>query len=567
MKKEEINTALKGLIDQEMSKDVISQGKPLLEAYQTAVANQVHEQKEKYDAEEHEEGDEFKPERDEQDALFDSLWAEYSKLKKEFREKLAQAEKDNLNIKEGLLSKIEALKSEEHIKQAHEAFKEIEQKWKEVGKIPQEKIKELDAAYSKARDEFFYNMHIYRELLENDLKRNLQLKEDIVAKMKETLELKSFKDMDATARRLTNEWNEIGPTYKEKWEGIRDEFWDAHHAIFNKIKDFYKTQKEKQKDNLEKKQALVSKLKEINNYNITSDKSWKKHTKIVIDLQKEWRSIGFAPKSDNERIWGEFKSAADAFFNAKSAFYLKVKEVYDQNKEKKEKLVAKAESLVDSTDLRQTAQMLTNLQKEWRTIGSAHHRDEQRLWKKFRAACNSFFENKKNQQKQDTVEQKENLEKKFALIEKIKSVAPAENEKDSLAAIDELIKEFNQIGFVPMNQKQKVAVDYKNAIHQKLSEFGVPEQELSDYLFNVKINELSGAQNPEKALEKEASHIREKIRNVKSNILQYENNLGFFKHSKGANALKDEVEQKISHNKQVLAKLEAKLKLVYKNLD
>lgn len=566
MKKEEINTALKELIDQEMTKESISKGKPLLESYQTAAANLVQEQKEKFESEENEE-QEFKPTRDDQDVLFDSLWAEYSKLKKEFKEKLIQAENNNLEIKEGLLNKIEALKSEEHIKHAHEAFKEIEQKWKEVGKIPQDKIKELDAAYSKARDVFFYNMHIYRELLENDLKKNLQLKESIVSKMKETLDLKSFKDMDATARRLTNEWNEIGPTYKEKWEEIRDEFWEAHHAIFNKIKDFYKSQKEKQKDNLDKKQDLVNKLREINNYSITSDKSWKKHTQIIIDLQKEWRNIGFAPKSDNEKIWAEFKSAADQFFNAKSAFYLKVKEGYDKNKERKEKLVEQAERLINSDDHRQTAQTLTNLQKEWRNIGSAHHRDEQRLWKKFRAACNSFFENKKNQQKQDSVDQKENLDKKNAVIEKIKVLKASEDQKDSMTAIDALITEFNQIGFVPMSSKQKIAVDYKNAIHQKLSEFGVPEQELSDYLFNVKINELSGAQNPEKALEKEASHIREKIRNIKSNILQYENNLGFFKHSKGANALKDEVEQKITHNKQVLAKLEAKLKLVYKNLD
>jgi hypothetical protein len=566
MKKEEINTALKELIDQGITKDVISKGKPLLESYQIDVANQVQEQKEKFESEENDE-QEFKPVRDEQDILFDSLWTEFSKLKKEFKEKLIQAENDNLKIKEDLLNKIEALKSEEHIKHAHEAFKEIEQKWKEIGKIPLERIKEFDAAYSKARDGFFYNMHIYRELLENDLKKNLQLKESIVLKMKETLELKSFKDMDATARRLTNEWNEIGPTYKEKWEEIRDEFWESHHAIFNKIKDFYKSQKEKQKDNLEKKQDLVNKLKEVNNYNITSDKSWKKHTQIIIDFQKEWRAIGFAPKSDNEKIWDEFKSAADEFFNAKSAFYLNIKEGYDLNRDKKEKLVSQAEDLIHSEDHRQTAQTLTNLQKEWRNIGSAHHRDEQRLWKKFRAACNSFFESKKNQQKQDTIDQKDNLDKKVALIEKIKTLQASEDQKDSLTAIDSLITEFNQIGFVPMSSKQSIAVDYKNAIHQKLSEFGVPEQELSDYLFSVKINELSGAQNPERALEKEASYIREKIRSIKSNILQYENNLGFFKHSKGANVLKDEVEQKIIHNKQVLTKLEAKLKLVYQNLD
>jgi predicted DNA-binding protein YlxM (UPF0122 family) len=563
MTKEEINTALEEFNKQEMSKDLMQKGKPLLESYQAAVAQTIHEQKEKFVAD----GglpEDFKLEREEHDVRFDELWAQFSKLKKEFKEKLANAENDNLSIKEALLAKIEALKSEEHIKHAHEVFKEIESKWKSTGRIPQDKVKDLDASYSRARDEFFYNMHIYRELLENDLKKNLQLKEAVVVKMKEALNLKSFKDMDLTARRLTDEWNDIGPTYKEKWEEIRDQFWEAHHNIFNKIKDFYKSQKEKQKENFEKKKDLVARLKEISSFNITSDKSWKKHTAIVLGFQKEWRAIGFAPKADNDKIWGEFKTAADDFFGAKSEFYKTIKEGYDKNKAEKEKLVTKAEQLIHSEDHRGTANMLTDLQKQWRKIGSAHHRDEQRLWKKFRSACNAFFENRKTQQKQDTINQKENLAQKNVVIEKIKALKP--NSDKPLSEIDVLITEFNKIGFVPMSDKQKIAVDYKNAIHQKLSEFGIAEAELSDYLFNVKINELAESQFPEKALEKEAQHIREKIRTIKANILQYENNLGFFKHSKGANALKEEVEQKIESNKQILSKLESKLELVYENL-
>ncbi|MGB0806544.1 MAG: DUF349 domain-containing protein [Salibacteraceae bacterium] len=566
MTKEEIITALEELVQQEMSKELINKGKPLLEAYQVAIANQVNEQKEKFVAE----GgnpEEYKLERDANDAKFDELWAELSKKKKEFKEKIQNVEKDNLNLKTQLLQKIEELKAEEHIKKAHEAFKEIEESWKSAGRIPQDKVKEIDAAYSKARDEFFYNMHIYRELLENDLKKNLQLKEEIVAKMKATLEMKSFKDMDSTARRLTNQWNEIGPTYKEKWEGIRDEFWESHHEVFNKIKTFYKSQKEKQKENLEKKQALVKRLVEINSFNITSDKSWKKHTSIVLELQKEWRSIGFAPKSDNEKIWNEFKTAADSFFKTKSNFYAEIKTAFDKNKANKEALIKKAEEVLSSDNPRSAANTLTDLQKKWRTIGAAHHRDEQRLWKKFRSVCNTFFENRKTQQKQEVENQKENLNRKKSVVEKINSLEVNVNDDASISKIDALILEFNQIGFVPMNEKQKIAVDYKNAIHKKLTEIGIPEEELSDYLFKVKINELAGAQNPEKALEKEAHHVREKIRTTKTNILQYENNLGFFKNSKGANALKEEVEQKIEHNKQVLIKLESKLKMIYQNMD
>jgi len=566
MTKSEINTALEELVKQDMSKELMGKGKPLLEAYQLAVAHHHSELKEKFVADGGDATD-FKVERDEDDVKFDELWAEYSKHKKEFKAKLANQENENLSLKETLLAKIEELKNEEHIKKAHEAFNEIEAKWKETGRIAQDKIKDIDAAYSRARDEFFYNMHIYRELLENDLKKNLQRKEEIVQKMKAAIEIKSFKDMDLTARRLTNEWNEIGPTFKENWEEIRDKFWEAHHAIFDKIKDFYKGQKEKQKENLEKKIALVARLKDINTYNSNSDKSWKKHTKLVIDLQKEWRSIGFAPKSDNDKVWNEFKSEADDFFGRKSEYYLKLKEVYDANKLANEKLVVQAESLTHSEDHRQTANQLTQLQKQWRDIGAAHHRDEQRLWKKFRGACNAFFENKKTQQKQDVVDQKENLEKKQAIIKQINELEPGATPEESFKLVDSLIGEFNQIGFVPMNEKQKISTDYKNAIHKKLSKFGIAEEELTEYLFNVKIKELAGSQNPEKSLEKEAQHLREKIRTIKANILQYENNLGFFKNSKGANALKEEVEQKIESNKQTLRKLENKLNMVYDFLD
>lgn len=562
MTKEEINTALTELAKEVMSTQVIAKGKKILEDYQIAVTHSQHQLKEEFIANGGNEKD-FKLERDAQDATFDALWADFSKLKKEYRTRLANAERENLGLKEAIIAKINDLKSEEHIKHAHETFKGLETQWKSIGKVPQDKLKDLDTAYSKARDEFFYNMGIYRELLENDLKKNLELKEQIVSKMKSTLELTSFKDMDATARRLTDEWNEIGPTYKEKWEGIRDEFWTAHHAIFDKIKDFYKSQKEKQQENLKKKKELIAKIEEINTYAITTDKSWKKHTKIVVDLQKEWRSIGYTPKAENEKIWGEFKANADTFFSKKSAYYLALKEVYDKNKEVKEGLLKRAEEISKSHDFKSTANQLTKLQKQWRETGPAHHRDEQRLWKKFRAACNAFFDLKKTRQKQDTIEQRENLSKKNAILDKIKLLPKSSEPAQNMKQIDELIKEYNAVGFVPLGEKQKISVDFKNLIHKKLSESGIPETEVTEYLFNVKIKELSTSQNPEQALEKEAQHIREKIRGVKATILQYENNLGFFKHSKGANALKDEVEEKIEANKVVLSKLESKLSMIY----
>jgi predicted DNA-binding protein YlxM (UPF0122 family) len=566
MTKKEINTALEELLKLEFSKESIEQGRTILEAYQSAVAHHQHELKEAFVAE----GglpEDFKLERDEEDIHFDELWADFSKHKKDFRAKLANEEKENLTLKEQILEKIHQLKEEEHIKNAQTAFKELEEKWKGIGRIPSEKVKELDAAYSKARDEFFYNMHIYRELLENDLKRNLQLKEEIIEKMKALSDSKSIKDLESAAKRLTNEWNEIGPTYKEKWEEVRDKFWAAHHEIFDKIKSFYKSQKEIQKENLERKLELIKQLKEINNYNSNSDKSWRKHTNMVLELQKAWKNIGFAPKGENEKVWDEFKSEADHFFSKKSEFYKQLKDEFDANKLQKEKLVAQAEELIHHPDHKFAASSLTKLQKQWRQIGAAHHRDEQRLWKKFRAACNSFFDHKKEQDKNETKEQHDNLVKKRELIQQIATLEIGESADENLQKLDALIKEFNHVGFVPLSEKTHISSDFKKAVQKKLSTMGIPENEMTEYLFLIKIKELAGTQNPEQALEIEAQFLREKIRAIKSSLLQYENNLGFFANSKGADALKKEVEKKIESNKQILQNLEDKLQMVYSHLN
>lgn len=563
MTKEEIITALKELNKQDVTPDAITEGKKLLDAYQLAVLHRQQNLKEAFEAEGNNPAD-FVVEREELDTEFDSQWAEFSKHKKEFKEKKQDEEKTNLEAKRTLLNEISELKNEEHIKKAHEAFKAIEEKWKALGRIPQDKIKEIDNAYSVARDEFFYNMHIYRELLENDLKKNLQLKEEIVAKMKDALNFTSFKDMDSAARRLTKEWNEIGPTYKEKWEAIRDEFWEAHHAIFNKIKDFYKTQKEKQVENLEKKTALVNRLKEILSHNIQTEKSWNKHTKFVIDLQKEWKTIGFAPKADNERIWQEFKEQADSFFNKKSEFFLALKQTYDANKKIKDELVAQAEELINSDHLKQTAKKLTELQHKWRETGSAHHRDEQKLWKKFRAACNSFFENKKNKETKASAEHIENLEKKNALLKSIDTLEVNKGNQTQMDALVALINEFNAIGYVPIKDKQTIANTFKRAVQKKLSAAGLDTNDVYDFLFELKLKEISGSQNPQVGYEKEINALREKIKTTKSNILQYENNLGFFKHAKGNNPMLMEVETKIADGKKLIANLENKLAKVFK---
>lgn len=563
MTKQEINTKLKELLQNENTGEITKEAKHLLAQYQSIVVSQHKEQLDKF-VEEGGERKDFAPMRDDEDKTFDEMWAKYSQRVKSFEKQRANEQANNLKSKEAIIAEIiDLTTNEENIGKAFSRISELQEQWKTIGNVPSEKLRNLQSQYGKARDEFYYNIKIYKELLEHDLKRNLQLKEDLANKMVQLAENSNIKELEAKIKVLSSDWDEVGPTYKEKWEEVRDRFKDAQNKAYDKIRGHYKTVREQQQDNLDKKVALCEKVERMMTIEIKTEKRWRKLTDEVISIQREWKTVGFATKKENDSIWERFKKAGDDFFNAKSSFFAEIKDKQDNNKKLKKQLVEEAEALKVSENWKETSQKLITLQKKWQGIGNAHQRDEQRLWKQFRAACNAFFENKKKFYSTLDVRQEENLKLKVAVIEKIEALTPSEDVNASIDELEALSREFNAIGFVPISEKSKLTNQYRKALDNKYSEIGISQDEIHNLQFKNKLKELKASDNPDVALAREEKNIRDKIKKFESTIQQYENNLGFFANSKGADTLKKEVEGKLNKTKRMLDEWSDKLDLLY----
>ena len=563
MSKQEINTKLEELLSQPMDAQRAAEGKDILASYQTILVHDHKEQLEKYIADGGVKED-FSPRQDELDHAFSEVWTKFTQSKTSWEKAKAESEKQNLARKNEIIKEIEELVNEENIKQAMARIKELEEEWKNVGNVANATYQELQQNYSRARDAFFYNMRIYRELLEHDLKRNLQLKEDLAEKMHETLKIDKIKELEMITRSLSAEWDEVGPTFHDKWEGVRDKFKDAQRKAFEKIKEHYQGVRAQLQDNLDKKAELCKRIEDMVEQEVQSEKRWRKLTDEVIAIQKEWKTIGFVPRQDNDMIWQRFKTAGDKFFDQKKAFYASLKSEQDKFRDAKKALVEKAEELKSSEDWKETTETLIRLQREWKKIGTAHQRDEQRLWKQFRAACNHFFEAKKGFFDTKDERQDQNLKDKEAILNELENLSTDGDDNETIKKIDQLVNRFAAVGFVPIEAKNKINSAFKNALNKRYKEIGLGAEDVKKLMYLAKIKDMGDAKGKtdDRAVQREERGLRERISKLKATIVQYENNLGFFANSKGANKLKEEVEQKIEQAKQQVEELKEQLQLL-----
>jgi len=563
MSKQEINTKLEELLAEPMDAQRASAGKDLLEKYQSILAHDHKEQLDKFLADGGQKED-FAPRQDELDEAFSALWTKFTQSKNAWEKAKAESEKQNHAQKEGIIKEVEELVNEENIKQAMNRMKELEEEWKSIGQVASANYQELQQNYSRVRDAFFYNMRIYRELLEHDLKRNLQLKEELAEKMREVLKIDKIKELEMITRSLSAEWDEVGPTFHDKWEEVRDQFKDAQRQAYEKIKTHYQGVKAQLQENLDKKAALCAKIEEMLEQEIRTEKRWRKLTDDVIAIQKEWKTIGFVPRQENDAIWQRFKSAGDQFFERKKAFYAGLKQEQDKFRDAKKALVEEAEKLKESEEWKETTETLIRLQKKWKTIGSAHQRDEQRLWKQFRAACNHFFEAKKKFFDTKDERQDQNLKDKEAIVQELENLTVGGDDNETIQQIDALVNRFASVGFVPLDAKNKINNAFKTALTKQYNDIGLDAEAVRKLLYLAKIKDLGDAKGKadDKAVHREERALRDRITKLKNTIIQYENNLGFFANSKGANKLKEEVEQKIEQAKKQVEELKDQLQLL-----
>lgn len=513
--------------------------------------------------------EEFELKLDDEDHRYKELLNIYTDRVKEHEAALAKSEQENLEIKQKVVAELKELIgsviSGDRIAQAFEKFNELRETWRNTGPVPAKIYKQLQSDYSHQIDMFFYNVEIYRELRIHDFNKNLESKKALVQQVKELLEETSIKKMDDMVKAFQTEWSEIGPVKEEDWKELRNEFWTSVNAVYDKIGAHYSNIREQQQKNLEAKQALVDQVKSIKSEEFRQPKAWMNATEEIKKWQDDWKQIGRAAQQDNNRVWKEFREACNVFFDARKEFFKEQKAEFSKVKEHKLKLIAEAEKLKDDTNWKETSQRFYDLQEEWKNAGSAGHKDEKQLWADFRAVCDHFFNAKK--EFFDTLEDRQaaNLKEKEAMLKELEAFENSGDNKKDLAALKELATRWRAIGHIPKDKIGEINNAYSKAMDANYAKLKMDKEAKSMARFSNKVESMEQADNSDHMLQKEYRNVMDHIKELKETITLYENNLGFFGPSKGAEALKQDVLKKIDKAKEELAVWEKKKDMLPKS--
>jgi hypothetical protein len=501
-------------------------------------------------------------------AIKESFYLIYNQFQERRKQQVAlktTLENENLRLKRSLILRLkEIIEGEENISAAFNAYKEIHETWKKIGDIPRDKRDEIQKEYSRILEIFFYTMKIYREIKDHDYKRNTQLKQGIIQRLQQLRNTSgAIRDLESNLRILQDEWEDIGPVAQEEWEVIKSSYWEAVRSIYDKINKHYDEQRTVLAANIDQKKALILSLSEIVAASTSelNPKTWEKTTQEVIKLQDHWKKIGAGPKKENEAVWKEFRALCDQFFDAKKAVNKDAESVFKINAEKKRALIAEVVLIQTSTDWKTAAEKIIKFQKAWKEIGNAGQRFENKLWSEFRAACDVFFNARTLANKEQDDALLVNLKAKEDLISEIENYVVSEKSK-ALADFKQFSQRFAALGHVPVAKKESIYNSYKKALDEKYNALKLEGNERSAVLFSVKLETINSSPDRSKLLQKERSDIKRQIDVLTSEMLQYENNLGFFAKSKGADVLRKEVEQKIDKSKEEILRLKTKLKLI-----
>lgn len=527
----------------------------ILEAERVQQVNQLEAQ---------ERGEDYEPiDYKIQKEAFYNIYKSFQESRKKQIEIKSALENENLRQKRALINRLkEVIEAEENIGSAFNSYKEIHETWKKIGDIPREKRDDTQKEYSRLLEIFFYNIKIYRELKDHDYKRNFQLKEDVIFRLKQ-LRTKNLpvRDLEASLRSLQDEWEEIGPVNNEDWEGLKKNYWDSVKWIYEKINSHYEEQRNVLMDNLKKKKALVEALRNIllGLDSIEKGKEWESKTNEIISFQEQWKQIGFGPKKENDAVWKEFRSLCDSFFEAKKSFNKSLDNSYKDVADKKRALITEVQEINSSTDWKKTADRIVFLQKKWKETGSAGPRNENKLWSEFRAACDVFYNSRDKHFEQQETELAGNLEQKLALISEIEQYVVSEDKTEALSALKNFNDRFSAIGHVPTKNKNEVFSSFKKVMDDKYASLKLEAKEKDLILFKAKVETILASPERGKLLNQERFELKKQMDTLNKEIIQMETNLSFFARSKGADQLRKDVEKKIESVKEKITGLKRKL--------
>ena len=498
---------------------------------------------------------EFVPAADAQELRLKDLFKEYRRRRDEFIASLDAEKEANLKIKLQIIEELkELVNSDETLNHTFTKFRELQQRWKETGLVPQQNVKDLWETYNLHVENFYNFIKINKELRDLDLKKNYEQKLALCEQAEALVLEPSVVEAFHKLQKLHDEWRETGPVANEYKEALWERFKAASSRINKQHQEHFEALKAEQVRNLELKTGLCEATEELAAQPFTARKEWNRASDRLLEIQKTWKTIGFAPKKDNNRIYERFRAACDRFFEAKRQFYAGVKAEMEHNLQLKTELCEAAESLMQSEEWKKATDELIALQARWKQIGAVSRRHSDAVWKRFRAACDRFFERKSAH---FAGVDGENLRRKLALLDEM---AAADVRAGGYEVIRDFQRRWGEIGFVPIRQKEAVQKRYKAAVDELFATLRGSERDRSMTRFREKVSSLKAS--GDRRLRSERERLYNRVRQIEQEIALLENNVGFFAKSKNAEALIAEVRAKIDRAREELAATIEKVKLI-----
>jgi hypothetical protein len=492
------------------------------------------------------------------------LFKKYRRFKADYNRQLEGVKESNLSKKYQIIEELkELVNKDESIGETFREFRELQSQWKETGQVPQPKLKDLWNTYHHHVEKFYDFVNINKELRDLDIKKNLEIKLQLCERAEALIKDNSVVNAFKALQKLHNQWREIGPVPNDKKNELWERFKEATRLINKQHQDYFKNLKDEQKNNLDKKDDLCVQVEAIVEKKLNNHKDWIEQTAEIIELQKVWRTIGFAPKKDNNRIYARFRNACDKFFGMKREFYAQNKELQDVNLNKKIVLCEKAEEIKDSTDWKKATKDLISIQKEWKEVGPVSRKQSDKIWKRFREACDHFFNRKSEYYNNIEQEFDENLKLKQEIIEKVKNYQFTTVVNENYEALKTFQEEFSGVGFVPYKLKDKIQNEFREELNKQFDKLKVDDSEKNLLKFQ---NRLETLQHKPKSLNKikhERDKFFNKIKKLESNISLWENNIGFF--TAGSDQAKEmlkEYQDKIDSARNEITLLEEKVRMI-----
>ena len=499
--------------------------------------------------------EDYKSELDQLDIDFRKLYGEYRERRQKYLEKQEQDKIDNLEKKKAVLEELRVLLQQEgSLKEIYDTFNQLQTKWKEIGAVPRSEANSLWESYHFLIEKFYDKVKINRELLEIGMKKKIALCERVESLLLEPSINDSFRQLQECHQL----WKEIGRVSADKSDEIWERFKKASDAVNKRCQEHYEKIREEQNNNLLAKKALCEKLEELLKTELSTVKDWTEATTKVNELFDLWKTIGPVPKEENENIWNRFKKPIDKFYEDKKEAFVKMKESQDENYQKKVELCLQAEVIAERNDWKRATEDLLKLQAEWKEVGYVAKKQSDKLWLRFRQACDKFFERKSQDYQNRKESENENIAKKEALIQAVKEFSFTEDKQHNLEVIKDFQRQWSEVGFVSTDERNRLYAEFRKAIDAHFDKLQSDSIESNLNNFKMKLDSSDGKRN----VSREKKEFLDQIQKLQNDLNVWENNLGFLASSKQADLLKAEFDKKIEKAKAEIQLLKAKVKLL-----